>query len=522
MDMPLNIGTWVLAATPIIILLIGILLLKWPTYKIGAVSWIVTVLLGAFVFRADMQNIVLASSKGLSVSIYVLLIVWTAVFLYNVADKAGAISVIGKVMSKVSDNRLTQCLLLAWCFTSLLQGLAGFGVPVAVIAPILVIMGFSPMVAVTTCLVGHSWSISFGSMGSSYNTIQLVTGIPGDVIGPQMAILFIVPIFLTGFATAHIYGGFKAAKKSIPLVLISGTCISAGLYAMTLLGLSQIAGLGAAMCGCIATITYARFTDGKQKASDPSSIVLKEEKREMSFFTACIPYLSLIVISSISQIPTIKTALVNYVWGLNYPALLTGYGYGVEAVNKYSKIQLFSHPAPILLISTIIGYFVYVKKAKASKSIISDALKSTIKKCSPTSIGISTMAMMALVMSDSGMTHLLAQGVAHVFGSYYIIASPFMGVLGTFLTGSNTNSNIMFGVLQYETALAIQKSGVIMAALQSVGGSLGVSISPSSVMMGATNVGLTGQENKIMAKTLVYCLITTLVLGIIVWACTLS
>ena len=125
--------------------------------------------------------------------------------------------------------------------------------------------------------------------------------------------------------------------------------------------------------------------------------------------------------------------------------------------------------------------------------------------------------MMALIMSDSGMTNVIAQGIANVFGSFFPLVSPYIGVLGSFITGSNTNSNVMFGVLQQNTAIVLGKSAVLMAAAQSVGGSLGVAISPSTIMTGAANVGLNGRENEIMKITMKYCLINVLFVGIFVY-----
>jgi len=513
-----SVGSWLLAAAPIVWLLAGILVLKWPTYKVAAVGAMVAAALALTYFGADLRLLLFASSKGLSLALFVLLIIWAAVFLYNLADQAGAIAVIGKAISKASQDEVTQALLLAWCFTALLQGLAGYGVPVVVVAPIMIAMGFQPMVAVVACLVGHSWSISFGSMGSSYLTIQLVTGIPGDIIGPQMALLCILPIFLTGFSVAHIQGGFSSLRKSIPLVLISGTMMSAGLYGMNLLGMAQLAGLGAALCGCISTVVYAKVVErGRLQAPEPAA----EANLRMGLLVAGLPYFALIGISVVLYLPPIKSALSRFYLGFNYPSLTTRAGYVVEAVEGYSKILLFSHPAPILLVSAFLGYLVYVRLSGVAPGILRAAARQTVKTTVPTTIGITTMVIMALIMSDSGMTRLLAIGFALVFSGFYPIISPFIGVLGTFLTGSNTVSNITFGKLQYEIAAAVGNSPVTMAGLQSVGGSLGVSVSPSAIMMGATSTGLGGQEGGIMSRTLRYCLPVVFALGVMVWAITL-
>jgi lactate permease len=127
------------------------------------------------------------------------------------------------------------------------------------------------------------------------------------------------------------------------------------------------------------------------------------------------------------------------------------------------------------------------------------------------------MVMMALVMVDSGMTFLLAQGMAKATGRLFPVASTFIGVLGTFLTGSGANSNVMFAALQVETAKVLGISTVIIAAAQSVGGSIGGAISPAKVLLGATMVGLDGGESEVMKKTLPYCLGVALCTGIVAW-----
>lgn len=514
MTLPMNFSNWLLAIAPVIVLVTGILLFKWEAAKIGAFSWFVAVFISYVFFGTDFKMLALANAKGLQLSIYVLLIIWGAVFLYNIADEAGAIEVIGKNMTMITRNKSIMVLLLAWCFTSMLQGITGFGIPVAVVAPIMAIMGFEPVSAVAICLIGHSWAISFGSMGSSYNSIQLVTGIPGEVIGPWMAIIFSVGILATGFGVAHIYGGWLEVRKSAPQIISAGLVMSFVLWLMTILGTAQLASLMAAAAGTLVLILWAIWGRKQIKSNVPRA---EGEVDKMSFNLAFAPYYTLVGVSILTQIKFIKTKLSSLYWALDYPATETSFGYLVEAVKDYSKIVIFSHPAPILLISTVVGYFLYWRLDLVDFSSLKRAAKSTVDRCIPTSVGIATMVMMALIMSDSGMTQIIAQGVAAVFGGYFPLVSPFIGALGSFIMGSNTNSNVMFGVLQTNTAKVIGKSGVLMAAAQSVGGSLGVAITPSTIMTGAANVNLGGRENEIMKITIKYCLLNVALVGIFVY-----
>ncbi|EAX47978.1 L-lactate permease [Thermosinus carboxydivorans Nor1] len=512
----LTFANWLLAFLPIFVLLMTILLFKWGAPKSGAISWFVAVIIGIFAFGADTRLLALANSKGLSLSLYVLLIIWGAVFLYNMVEKIGAVKVIGDTMTKITEDRLLQCLLMAWCFASFMQGIAGFGVPVAVVAPIMVVMGFSPAVAAATCLVGHSWSISFGSMGSSYYTIQLVTKIPGEIIGPWMAVLFTVPIFATGFAVAHIYGGLSAVKRGAPAIIVTSVVMAFMCWLMNRIGAAQLATLIPALCGC-GTIAAMARTGFYRSDLTVEELAHQNAPKSMGFHLAFAPYYILILLSILSQIKDIAKIFAPYTWGLDYPAIQTAFGFVVKAEKMYSRINVLTHPAPLLLAAAILGYLVFKSAGKWKPGAAIDALKSTFTQCVPTSIGIITMVMMALIMNDTGMTNLLAQGMAKATGILFPIFSPFIGVLGAFLTGSNTNSNVMFGALQVETAKVLGISTVIMAAVQSVGGSVGCSIAPSKVLIGTATVGLDGRESEVMYRTIPYCAVIALLVGINAW-----
>ena len=166
-------------AAPILVLVASILVLKWSAPRAGAVAWLVVAALALLHFGADAEFLAIATSKGLSLSLFVLPIIWTSVMLYNVIDKMDGIRVIGATMTRLVRDPLAQSLVVGWAFSGFMQGVAGFGVPVAVVAPLMVLMGFRPAQAAAIVLVGHAWAVTFGSLGSSYYTIQLVSGIEG-------------------------------------------------------------------------------------------------------------------------------------------------------------------------------------------------------------------------------------------------------------------------------------------------------------------------------------------------------
>ena len=237
----ISIVNWLLAASPVVFLVAAIVRLSWSVPRVGAVACVLAVALALLVFGAEPGHAAIAAAKGISLSLFVLTIVWTSVYLFNVLDRLKAIDVIGRSMAALASDGLAQALIIGWGFSSFIQGITGFGVPVAVTAPLLIMLGFSPARAAAMALVGHGWAVTFGSMASSYYTIQLVTGIEGEVIAPHMALLFAPVIVASGALVAHIQGGAAAMARSLPLVVVAGLIMAGAMYALALVGAPQIA-----------------------------------------------------------------------------------------------------------------------------------------------------------------------------------------------------------------------------------------------------------------------------------------
>ena len=511
----LNLVNAALAFLPILALMATILMLKWGAPKAGAVSWLAAGSIAVLFFGADAALLGIASAKGLSLTLFVLSIIWTSVLLYNIIDRLGGIAIIGSTMTRLVRDPLAQALVIGWSFSGFMQGVAGFGVPVAVVAPLMIFMGFAPARAAAIVLVGHAWAVTFGSLGSSYYTIQLVTGIPGEEIGPHLALLFILPIVISGFAVAHLQGGMASVRRGALLIVTAGAAMGLTVWIMTVIGAPQIASIVSGLVGGAAGWLLSRtplLSKGaeQQPEREESAAGVHEGP---GFHLAFLPYYLILFLSVLAQIPMIRELSAGLQWGLDYPATETNLGFAVEGKDSYARIALLKHPAPLIMFSLAVTYLVYVVMGRW-KAGTGAALKSTYDQCVPASVGIAMMVMMAIVMTDTGMTVLLGRTIANGAGDVFPLFSPYIGVLGTVMTGSNTNSNVMFGALQFETAAALGISTVTVAGTQSIGGSLGSAIAPAKVLVGSAVVGLSGQESQVMRRTIPYCLGIVLVVGI--------
>lgn len=516
----MDLYNWLLALLPILVLLITIIGFRLSAPLAGTIALIVAALIGFSFFGGDGFLLLVASAKGLSLSLFVLLILWSALFMYNLMQHLGCIEVIAGSVIRISKSQLSQALLLGWSFSGFIEGIAGFGVAVAVVAPLMRTLGFSPITAAATVLVGHSWAVTFGAMGSAYYTIQLATGIPSSDIGPVMAALFTLPILATGLCVAHITGGWHSLRESASAILVVGTVMSICVLLTTLLDAAQIASIVAGLAGCVAIwiLSKTSLLRGTPDRNVSSDVFVPPNR--FSFHLAFLPYYILIFLTLLSQVPIIEQATNHLCWGFDFPGLRTSLGHVTPPVKDYAKVCLLGHPAPLILASTIISALVFRWTGHWKRGAALAALKFTLRQCMVASLGIVTMVMMALIMNDTGMTNVLAVGIANTTGLLFPIFSPYIGVLGCFMTGSNTNSNVMFGALQVETAKSLGISSLVIASMQSIGGSLGSSIAPAKVLIGSGAVGLGGQEGDIMRKTLGYCLTLVLLVGLMAYLIT--
>lgn len=545
----LHVLNWLLAALPVLLLIGAIMRLRWSAPRAGGVAWLAAAVIALTVFGGSARTTAIASAKGLSLAFFVLSILWASVYMFNLIERLRGIEAIGRGTARLAADPLVQALLIGWGFSSFIQGVTGFGVPVAVAAPLLILVGFAPLRAAAMTLVGHGWAVTFGSLGSSYYTIQLVTKIPGDVIGPHMALLFALPTIASGAMVAHIEGGWPSVRRSAPLVLVVGAAMGAAMWVLAAAGAPQVAtvvpgmvclagvgllgrrpflfgpaaripapatGAPAAQGGAVAPRhgQTGRAPGRPPQASNPPAAPLARTPRPMTFVLGFLPYILLIALSIVAQLGPVKRAFDGLAWGLDYPALHTAQGFSVAAAKGYAKIRLFSHPAPLIVLSVVIAAFVYRLSGRWRRGVGWESLRLTYGQSLTTTLGVGTMVMMAVVMADSGMTTLLAKGIAKASGPVFPVVSPFIGLLGAFLTGSNTNSNVMFGILQVETARELGIGAVTIASVQSIGGSFGSTLAPAKVLVAATFVGLSGKETDIWRIITGYVLLLTLLAGL--------
>ena len=505
--MPLPVPVQLLASVsgfPIVLLLGGLLGLRWSLRRSAITAFLLAVVLAIALYGMSLDGLLIAMLKGLLLALFVLSVIWFALLLYGLVDRLGAVQSVGSAMVNSTRLRPVRALMIAWGFSGFLQGFAGFGAPVASVVPLLKTAGFQPVPSVAAAMVGHSWAITFGSMGSSYLAILLVTRLPGEAVASWIALLFAAPIVLTGLAVLHILLGWEGVRRGAPLAVVAGGAMCLLMWLLATHDVAPIASTAPAMLGCGLLWLLGR----RRPLEHP------EARGPLSFHLAFLPYYLLIAFTLASQFGPLAPSAKAVTLGIDLPATSTARGYVVPAESKFPQLKIFSHPATVIALAILVMALVYRARGHWPPGTLSRALRFTVRGSRGVSIAVSFMVMMAVVMSDSGMTRMLADGIRTISGPAFPLLSPFLGVIGSFMTGSNTNSNVTMGALQVETAAALGLAPALIAASQSVGGALGAGISPDKVALGSAIAGVPDQQADIYVRALPYTLIVVAVLAI--------
>lgn len=481
----------VLAAAPVLLVLVLMVGLGWGAGRAGAAGWLAAVVLAAGAFGAGAELLLYSQLRALALSLFVLYIIWMALLLYQVVSAAGALETVAGGVARLSRRRLHQLLVLGWVFSSALQGVSGFGVPTAVVAPMLVGMGFAPLLAVAATSVGHAWAVSFGSVASSFYALVGASGLPGEVLaGPSAAVLGMLCL-ACGLAVAHLHGGWPGVVRGLPLILPLGLLMAAVQLLLASAGLWGLAAFGAGLAGLAGAGLVLRR---EWSAGPPLGAIA----------VASSAYLYLLLLVSVAQlVPPVSRLLDAVVLTMPVPPTASRLGWANPG-GQTQPISLFGHPGALLLYSSLLAYATYRLAGRCPAGAWRAILRRAAASASGPTAGIVGMVGMALAMEMSGMTFLLAGALSTLAGPALTLAAPAVGALGAFMTGSNTNSNVVFGPLQRDSALLAGLAVPWVLAGQNAGGALGGIIAPAKAVVGAATVGLAGQEGRVLRRLVPY------------------
>ncbi len=489
----------ILAALPILLILVLMIGLRWGAARAGAAGYLAGLLIAILFFGAGETALAYAHTKALLLSLDVLMIIWAAYLLYRVTDEAGAIRAIGQALPGLTADRGLQALLIGWVFASFLQGAGGFGVPVAVVAPLLTGLGFSPLTAVLIPSIGHGWAVTFGSLGSSFNALLSTSGMSAAALAPLSALFLGLACLVTGPMVAHAAGGWPVVHSTLVPAMLIGLFMGAVQFGVAAIaGLWNLGAFIAGLTGLAFGVWIVRIRSHETHRNKTTGIALP---------LALSAYLVLIALTAlILLVPVIKGWMGQVVIAVPFPETTTRMGY-ISPAGTNRPIHLFTHAGAILSYSSLIAFWIYNRAGLYPSGSIRRILGGTLRSMMSSSLSILEMVAMASVMSQSGMTEALAQGMASLAGPGFALIAPWIGAIGAFMTGSNTNSNVVFSALQLRTAQLLGDNPAIILAAQTSGAALASVAAPTKVVVGASTAGMAGKEGEVLRALIGYTLL---------------
>jgi lactate permease len=503
-----------LALLPLLVLLVGLGALKLPTHLAGLAALAVTAALAVSAFGMGALPAAQAGLEGAMLALFpIVWVVVSAVFVYNVAVSTGSMETIKRTLSSISPDRRVQALILAFGFGGFLEAVAGFGTAVAIPAGIMAAMGFHPLLAATACLIANTIPVAFGVLGIPVITLAQVTDLSLANLALYTALQLIpfivaLPLVLVAFVT----GGVKHIRGVGLLCVASGAAFAAGqTLAAAAIG-PELAAVVGSLASLAVIVLWTKLRPVKRPwlfpgETDAESTDTTAKIPLSASLRAWSPYLIILAI-------VLAVKFLPFLGFLNKPPFTVSAQFYFGPGGKPQSFALASSGGTALFAAAIASGFIQ----GATLLQIVKVLGKTLRQLWKTAVTILCVVMLAKLMGYSGMVGALASAVAWLSGPVYPLIAPLLGALGTFLTGSDTSSNVLFGGLQKNTAISLGMDPEWLATANASGATAGKMISPQSISIATSSTGLGGSESKILGKTLKYCVVYVVLIGVVVWA----
>jgi len=539
--------TALVAMLPLLTLFVLLGVLRMAAWKAALISLVISLLVAIVAYGMPAGQAILAGSQGAAFGFFpILWIVINAIWVYNMTVVTGHFDVLRRSFAKVSDDQRIQAVIVAFCFGGLLEALAGFGTPVAITSVMLIALGFKPIKAAVVALVANTAPVAFGALAVPITTLATVTKIPeqtlSSIVGRQTPLLALfVPM-----ALVFIIDKGRGVRQTLPATLTCGITFAIAQFVCSNYISVQLTDIVASLAAAASVVLLLRvwrpaapyveapdaveWHDTAKSASSGSSrasvavgaagsagdssdhpigegtgTVAEMAARDRGHhdsgsevFKAYAPYLIIIAVFSLAQIPALKTLLASTTQSFLWPGLddLQTANGTLSTLPKFNLNWLASGGTLLILAGLITIPVIGISPAKAFKAYLGTyvQLKFAI---------VTVMAVLGLayVMNSSGQTVTLGEWMAGA-GAAFALLSPILGWLGVAVTGSDTSSNALFGALQVNAAIKAELSPALMAASNSSGGVLGKMVSPQNLAIAAAAVGMSGKEGDIFRKVI--------------------
>ena len=525
------------AAVPIIFFLLGLTVLKLSGIKSAVISLALALVIGCAVFglpvTAGAGSILYGFLSGLwPIGWIVLMAVW----LYRISVRSGGFEIVRSSISAISTDQRIQMLLIAFCFGGFLEGAAGFGIPIAICAALLVSLGFNPLKAAMFALIANVSSGAYGAIGIPVTTAATRGGVDLHGLSTELVLVIQIIAALIPVLLVAIQDGLRGIREVGLVALIVGLVYSGGQSVLLAgLGNPELVDVIPPLLALVALALIMQKWQPKHIFREPTAPTLEEVQAEQKnkkstsageVIKAWSPfiYLSVVILlwsTAMKPLFAAKGALGFSNLSFNIPGLH-------QSIQQVAPIVPAPKAFDVTFTWNIIGAsgtailvaaIITILTSSISWGEAIEELGATWKQLQTPIIMICLVMSVANVMNYAGMITSIALAVAAV-GAIFPLLSPIIGWIGVFVTGSVVNSNILFAGLQATTAHQIGVSQTLLIASNTAGGVMAKIVSPQSIAIAAAAVNSSGEESKITSMAIKYS--AALLVVTCVWVYVLS
>ena len=517
-----------IAALPILAVLLLLGVFRRAAWIAGTVGLIVALLVAVTCYRMPLTLAVSSAGYGAAFGLFPIswIVLW-ALVLFRITTETGQFDLIRGSIGRLTKDAPLQALLIAFAFGAFIEGAAGFGTPVAIAAAMLTGLGFSPFRASAICLLANTAPVAFGSIGIPVITLAGITGLPLDQLSAWVGrictpIALIIPAYLI-FAV----GGMVALRSAwMPALVAGGVFAVVQLVVSNMLGpqltdiLASLAAIAALfiLCriGAVKTMSVAN-ENLFRGAEIAAPHIPTDASSEHPVLRAWMPYALLVLFVLLWGVKPIQVALnspsLSFPWPMLHDRVIRTAPISATPQPYHAVFMLnwlAASGTSCMMAAVCSALFLRV----SGKQFLGIVLHVLRQIRIPTATVTSVLAM-AFLMNYSGAAATLGLAFA-ASGALFPFFSAMLGWLGVFLTGSDTSANALFGNLQVVTASRLGISPVLMAAANSVGGTMGKMISLQTIAVAAAATGMSVSEQaKLFRFTLKHSILLAAIAGLV-------
>lgn len=535
----------VIASLPIAVIIVMMLAFNRPAREALPLGWLLAVLAAFFVWRQPALTLTAWAVDGFLEAIGTFAIIAGAVAIMNVMKASGAVDVLGRMFTSISPDRRIQAVIVGFVFEAFLEGAAGFGTPAAIAAPLMIGLGFPPLGAATVALVFNSVPVNFGAVGVPTKTAVAVTaqGVAAagaDVAAYESSLTFwsaaingalcFLVIMAGVFVLCRMFGPARRGRDAFavaPFALMTTAVFVPVSMATAWFFGPEFPSLVGGIVTLAVTVFAARrrfllpkdvwlFAGDAAAAEVPRT----SSSPSLSPVLAWTPYVLVAALLVVTRLDVcgLKGLLTSSAFCVGWRGVL-----GLEGVDWRWNWGWCPGVLPFALVCAVTVFLHRLRPAR-----VAEALAVTWRQCAGAGLALFFGVSMVYVYRNTGMgaaiddsmLMTLAKALAAAFSSAYLAVAPLIGVLGSFISGSNTVSNTLFASLQYETAVLVRLSPVMVVALQNVGAAAGNMVCVNNVVAACATTGTVGSEGRIIRLNLpvcaLYCVLATAIVLVLI------